>query len=710
MQNTLRRLLTSLTLFLCATAGICAGNSPWWDKAWKFRAEFCIATPPLTSGINSARAQLFFNPSSPPNTNDIRVIQRSGIPVPCNIIAMNSESATIEFQISSPSETTYYAYWGNPSAEPYTAIWEKKIGGLVLETKELSRRRLPWNLQDMEQLIATSKKSYGKGPRAMIDDLENPFGPNDFYISIYEGFIVCPETGEYWFATNSDDSSFFLIDNSMVVQWPGSHTKEGGANRPLANRWNHAGKKVLEKGVHTLRYLHAEGAGAQAARGAWKKPGETSFSLIPPSAFISYLYAAQLSLEEQAAPFDPFFEGEELTQFRFQKKSPSFVRYQFQDLTVGEELSSARRIWRYGKSSSSGSTLTTTFAAGKEYKVLLQVETEHGTKRSYSRTIRPQESKEAEDIRLAFDVLPNSPVADIKKASLFTASLRNLSSQELSLSLSTHPGSVQRPFILKPNEARLMEFSLIPTEPSLQFLLTWEGHLIDSREIFCLDTRSSLEGLSVSCGKLMKKGSPVLLLRSIPGTSLPLSSTKLHIAILGAPLANFGDTAWYHLFKGANNTVSFFPIEEEGSVVSPLAAIALAEQVAQQRPDIVFLTLGINELIRYDSPALFTELLKYLLTWFSSRNILPIAIVPPPLLEPTSSQVEMAVAIKTAALAEKVPSIDFFSIFPHNKNLLLPFYQSGNSFVSLRYPSSKGQRRMAEEVTAFLSQKYGYQP
>jgi hypothetical protein len=130
-------------------------------------------------------------------------------------------------------------------------------------------------ITNVETLISafsgTAKKS-GKIKVSVIDQLENPAGPdNDYFIAYYSAPLFIPETGLYRFSINSDDGGFLKINNSDAVAKRGPGNMEV-SNRPLLNRWRRKKAVKLETGIHWLEFYHQELSGAQLARVGWKPP------------------------------------------------------------------------------------------------------------------------------------------------------------------------------------------------------------------------------------------------------------------------------------------------------------------------------------------------------------------------------------------------------------------------------------------------------
>ena len=93
----------------------------------------------------------------------------------------------------------------------------------------------------------------------------------------FEGYIYCPQDGNYTFATDSDDASHIKVDGKLVYGWYNGHGVSGN--------WNYNGTINLTKGYHKFEYAMQQGSGGAAWRAAWKKPSDTAIDYIPAESF-----------------------------------------------------------------------------------------------------------------------------------------------------------------------------------------------------------------------------------------------------------------------------------------------------------------------------------------------------------------------------------------------------------------------------------------
>ena len=162
-------------------------------------------------GINIARVNLSEQSDlCRPDGRDIRVLTPNGEVLPREVRIRKNRSLSVLFPVVRDADA-YHIYYANPDAEPPEREWPaRRTGGLTLETRPLRRPvREPAELKSRWEEVT---ESFGSRSWGRVYDLENPFGRDDFYISLYEGTLYCPESGRYIFSVNADDSAGLWIE------------------------------------------------------------------------------------------------------------------------------------------------------------------------------------------------------------------------------------------------------------------------------------------------------------------------------------------------------------------------------------------------------------------------------------------------------------------------------------------------------------------
>jgi len=92
--------------------------------------------------------------------------------------------------------------------------------------------------------------------------------PQRNFSTSWTGWIRIDQTGEYSFATRSDDGSSLFIDHQKIVKNEGFHAK-----RKVSS------KIFLTQGMHSIKVLYFQGPGDYALQVSWIKPGKIETEL-----------------------------------------------------------------------------------------------------------------------------------------------------------------------------------------------------------------------------------------------------------------------------------------------------------------------------------------------------------------------------------------------------------------------------------------------
>jgi PKD repeat protein len=244
--------------------------------------------------VDTASARVLCQGQAKADGSDYRVVDAAGNAVPFQLMFHDAARySLLSFRVANPRQR-FFIYFGNSKAERSAeqvvidptpgagqprGAWVPRYG-LVLQTIQRPKGKNPEKPADMAQLIATSQAKYGARYQRRISDGYNSFGPSDYYISIYRGWMQIPKTGKYQFCTVSNESSFSFLDGKDLVHWPGRHTVERGV---------HGEKNAsveLTAGLHYIEYYHEEVTLDQMAFLGWR-PSEDkgAFGPIPESIY-----------------------------------------------------------------------------------------------------------------------------------------------------------------------------------------------------------------------------------------------------------------------------------------------------------------------------------------------------------------------------------------------------------------------------------------
>lgn len=274
---------------------------------------------------------------------DIRIVSVTGLPVKSQVLFCNPKGVSQIAFHPIPGMKRYYIYFNNPNeTAALPEPWEP-VSGLLLETRKSGGGQYYADkLEDLKLYWERSDVVLGKTFVATIFFGESPFKARGNIINYFKGYLETPEAGEYSFATSSLDSSFAVIDGTLVCQAPGAHDWTGGAY------W--AGKITLTKGVHILEYYHIQRDGPMQAVLAWKTPKGKGYEKIPETRFTPVAPVKIVGFEKVGLPFAADFDvsrtgdvlkgGTQATVYQFKARSwgaekPTSFAWDFGDGTKG---------------------------------------------------------------------------------------------------------------------------------------------------------------------------------------------------------------------------------------------------------------------------------------------------------------------------------------------------------------------------------------
>jgi PKD repeat protein len=163
-----------------------------------------------------------------------------------------------------PRQGSYEVFYGGEAPPPQDALppWTSR-DGLLLETREYRDCNLN-SLQSVRDAFESSQR-IGSDYVNTVQHSHNPFSlrPAPF-LSRYSGYLNVGSAGTYGFMTSSQDCSFLLIDDKLVVEAPGRHPPERRA-KPDARK-----DVRLSAGVHRFEYYHAASGPAATMIAAWE--------------------------------------------------------------------------------------------------------------------------------------------------------------------------------------------------------------------------------------------------------------------------------------------------------------------------------------------------------------------------------------------------------------------------------------------------------
>ena len=659
---------TIILLLFCAFA---SAQDRWWNPEWKYRGRIEIMMPPLASGMDTVVFEFGIQRENNTDLSDIRIINRRGEEMPCFVEELMSAGnktgiVNVYFRENTASETEFWVYYANARATEPGRHWKPSLRGLMLETRKKGSSLHPSNFDEMLGLIAGSHQVFGKGPRHTINDLENPYGPNTDYISMYDGFIACPSDGEYRFSTNSDDASFLLIDGKPVTAWPGAHEKGGGSNAPTVDVWTNSGAAELTCGIHRIQYYMEQGIGEKLSRAAWRKPGDSQFGIIPEEAYLDSIPAKQVSRERLDGKPAAFFVPDVLGDFIINREFPGIALVGFADRSnVGNGFS---RKWTIGLVSTGETTPRVALRAGESHPVMLSIADASGTTDTYCRTVFPPVRPDAGRVRIDKNYSLEKQVFHPNEPLSGSIWVRNFSDQGLELVLEKkYPGKtgefLTEKCSLGPRDTTVFaqKFGQNPEPGIYGFILKYYGLQIGREDLEILHPFRDRRILAIRDGIIRNERGQTVILVTGTRAAIPLRKDGGTCVILNTALPpdkdpsiefprRLGKKLTGVSFSTPEIAVPIIILPASEPVCSGYQAICRLSDTVVERAFRVVFCLGMNEILWDLSADDLSRSMNFLIDVLEMRGTRTVFVLPATVKGLERKSKEMREAIRTTAV------------------------------------------------------------
>ncbi|MCX7819489.1 MAG: hypothetical protein N2652_09850 [Kiritimatiellae bacterium] len=117
----------------------------------------------------------------------------------------------------------------------------------------------------------------------ILGQAENRLGPDDHYVSWYTGWLDIQTPGRYQLCSVFDEACEVRLNGRSIIKVSGRHVRRESAKGEYGE-WVH-----LDRGLHSIEYLHYEIDGPQEAHLCWRAPGASDAALpvtIPAGAWL----------------------------------------------------------------------------------------------------------------------------------------------------------------------------------------------------------------------------------------------------------------------------------------------------------------------------------------------------------------------------------------------------------------------------------------
>jgi len=366
------RPLAAVTVVL-ATASAAAGQVGWWNRTWPYRRAVTVppVKPTRLGGDEIAVLDMPTGGLSRPDGGDLRVTTTGRTEVPCRVLTAGpGDRVHLAFALRGAG-TRYYVYFGH--AKPPASTQKLDIRrGVLMETWDYPGG----GIKTREQVEAIFRKAekkpaglVGRGFRNRVFLGHNPFGPQNRIATRFTAWLICPSTGSYQFACSSQDASFLLVDDRVIVDNGGHHLPQ----RDISKR----GSTDLKKGLHKLTFYHVNTTRHPVAVAAWQAPSDKRVRPIPPEAFAPVVRAEPGAIEQYgksiAVDFLPRYGGEVFLRDRY------YQRWTFEMVASGRLGRDVDLRWDFGDGQTAASPKREhVYLVPGAYTVTLTVKTYRG--------------------------------------------------------------------------------------------------------------------------------------------------------------------------------------------------------------------------------------------------------------------------------------------------------------------------------------------
>jgi hypothetical protein len=728
-------LMTALYLCLaCPAPARASVHDDWWDEAWAHRLEVSVVPAERRSGLNTARLNLAEQSLlCAPDGRDVRVVAAGGTTVAHRVVVRDNKTLDVLFM--TPDDCSVFrVYYGNEDAPAAEGTWDESLGGLVLETRPLQRPI--GSPRDLARVARQNAEPYDRKPWPQIWDLENPFGPDDMYLSIYEGTIFCPETGDYQFAINADDLAVLSLPGLVeFLCWrnpgvPGAAWED--PQNPQAVR-----RLALQKGVYRISYLHAENTGAQLAKLGWRLPSSDAIQMVPPEAFTRYLPVDVLGRQEREEEFSPFFVAEHLYNLRVNGVGAGFPVFRLRSCPMPGEAA-PDCSWDLGDGTTAdGPQVEHEFPALRPFQVTLRATDASGRSARVTRPITaPALPVREMSVELQVEVL--SPVIPHASALVLNVRVAAQGGAERVFQLSfDRDGSSEGP----PGTDQVQDVRLDPAgelmtdewsdirlvqpgegrEKRVALSVGLHGVEVAREEVAVLGTNGVLSGLHLDAAqalrmrdgalaalRLARSGGPLEAPRRIaemrPGTVRLLVFDDM---LAGPPGTSGGEgfaEALAAMLKARYPALDFRLTRsavETGQEPSPLDRfLHLLDAMGPARPTLVLLVCQPATVVNAAPLEDFRRCLTACIDQVQARSRAQVVVVtPPPMPGRPDAARPYARAAKQVGIQKDVPVVDLYSRFVLTSGWEDLFRSEGaDAPAFLLYPNPRGQMLIAREL------------
>lgn len=325
---------------------------PSWASAQSFRVagtELNASRPvviPPDKKFSVVVTEFYHHGEIAPDRRNLVVVTSDDKPVPVRILQFGpGDFCRVAFQTVEGEQSYRILYGGDPPAEGQVPPWTNR-DGLLLET----RKYRECNLFAFESVrdAFNSAEPIGADYVDAVQHSYNPFEPyGGPFLSRYSGYLNIGTPGTYGFLTSSEDCSFLVIDDKVVVEAPGRHRPQRWATYDTRR------DVPLRAGSHKFEYYHAAAGPEAMMVAAWEvnpKDRKPQPSAIPPEVFragaIGHLPAGPVATRRER--LNPDFVVHTVGDVPLPDSPLALIGVELENRTPQAALLRARVEWEFG--------------------------------------------------------------------------------------------------------------------------------------------------------------------------------------------------------------------------------------------------------------------------------------------------------------------------------------------------------------------------
>ena len=345
-----------------------AGGS-WWNNRWQYRRRVTVEQDEPTGLPGDDVVAVTMPTGGPilPEGQDIRVVTTEGDLVPHRVLMVGpGDQVRLAFAYQ-PGQQDYDVYFGNPNA-PANDLPLTIRRGVLQETWIAPEGRID-SFEQVQDVFGRADALVGRGFRGRIFQGYSPFGAQARIASVFTGYVVAPRDGDYTFCTSSQDASFLVVDDELVVSNGGPHAPQGDVSQQ--------GQLRLTEGLHRLAFYHVNTHGDPVVVVAWQAPGGRRIWPMEPGDFAPVFIgqAGPLTQRNQTSTLDfrAVHAGEAFLAGRY------LERFEFEATASGRTPSRTEWKWDFGDGTTAeGQRVEHVYLAPGEYTVTLTADIPSG--------------------------------------------------------------------------------------------------------------------------------------------------------------------------------------------------------------------------------------------------------------------------------------------------------------------------------------------